>query len=144
MKYSEIKIGMKVRIRAWEDMVNEFGVDENGDIPIKPLECNIFQQNMRYMCGEVCTVLEVSTEEDEEYVYLEKFSYEPHDWGFSAEMLEPVEIEESFPINVAIAYELDLLLAQNNKARIKELEKEVADLRLDIASHDCRKHSPYR
>lgn len=31
MKY---KVGDKVRVRKWNDMVDEFGTDEDGDIPV--------------------------------------------------------------------------------------------------------------
>lgn len=41
------KVGDVVRIRSWEDMEAEFGVDEDGNIPCK----YNFTEFMRNMCG---------------------------------------------------------------------------------------------
>lgn len=42
------KVGDVVRIRSWEDMEAEFGVDEDGNIPCK----YSFTDFMRNMCGD--------------------------------------------------------------------------------------------
>ena len=42
------KVGDVVRIRSWEDMEAEFGVDEDGNIPCK----YNFTDFMRNMCGD--------------------------------------------------------------------------------------------
>lgn len=47
MKYN---VGDKVRIREWEDMAEEFGVDSSGNI------CNSFVTSMKKYCGEILTV----------------------------------------------------------------------------------------
>lgn len=41
-------VGDRVRIRDWDDMASEFGVDEDGEIPCK----YIFAQSMRDFCGQ--------------------------------------------------------------------------------------------
>ena len=41
-------VGDRVRIRDWDDMASEFGVDEDGEIPCK----YIFAQAMRDFCGQ--------------------------------------------------------------------------------------------
>ena len=42
------QVGDAVRIRSWEDMAKEFGVDEDGNIP-----CRFsFIEEMRKMCGD--------------------------------------------------------------------------------------------
>lgn len=49
----EIPVGTRCRIREWEDLADEFGVDEYGDIP----ECDAsFTEGMRHLCGELFTV----------------------------------------------------------------------------------------
>lgn len=64
MKY---KVGDKVKVREWDDMVEEFGTDEDGDIG-----CNLcFIKYMEKYCGEEMTVSRVLTgyyilEEDDE------------------------------------------------------------------------------
>lgn len=50
----EIKAGDKVRIKSWEAMEAEFGLDEDGDVDCWPH----FTEAMRPMCSETFTVLE--------------------------------------------------------------------------------------
>ena len=48
----ELKLGGKVRIRDWDDMIDEFGIDSSGDIP-----CNAsFSKNMRGLCSKIYTI----------------------------------------------------------------------------------------
>ena len=55
MRDSEIKIGDVVKIRQWDDMVSEFGINTLGNIPI-PHKITDFTSNMKRYCGEVFTV----------------------------------------------------------------------------------------
>lgn len=55
MRDSEIKIGDVVKIRQWDDMVSEFGINTLGNIPI-PQKITDFTSNMKRYCGEVFTV----------------------------------------------------------------------------------------
>ena len=55
MKY---KVGDKVRIKTWEEMEKEFGVDRAGDIKITPS----FLADMNEYTGEILTIEKV--EED--------------------------------------------------------------------------------
>lgn len=60
------KVGNKVKVREWDDMIEEFGTDEDGDI-----DCNLgFVEYMKKYCGKEMTVSRVLTgyytlEEDE-------------------------------------------------------------------------------
>lgn len=54
MRDEEIEIGDKLRIREWDDMAEEFGVDEDGDIKTKVW----FATGMRSLCGKPFTVSE--------------------------------------------------------------------------------------
>ena len=53
---AKYKVGDKVRIRKWDDMVSEFGIDEDGDI-----DCGLiyFNSDMREYCGESMTITSV-------------------------------------------------------------------------------------
>jgi len=43
------------KVRTWEDMENEYGVDEEGDIP-GPEDNNMcFIRDMKYLCGKTIT-----------------------------------------------------------------------------------------
>lgn len=61
MKY---KVGDKVRVRAWDDMEKEFGLDASGDI-----ECRCwFTKGMRDSCGKIVQIESVSPEIDAYYI----------------------------------------------------------------------------
>lgn len=52
MKY---KVGDRVLIRQWDDMVKEFGLDKDGDIVCSPFP---FIADMKVYCGQVLTISE--------------------------------------------------------------------------------------
>lgn len=87
MKPEDIKIGDRLGVRKWEDMAEEFGYDEDGDIA-----CDLtFTQDMRYMCGMPFTVEEISSDT---HRFFSKEGIEEH-WSISADMLEPLEADQS-------------------------------------------------
>lgn len=47
-----VHVGDKVRIRAWDDMVEEFGLDDNDEIPCRAT----FIEDMREYCGREYTI----------------------------------------------------------------------------------------
>lgn len=52
---SKYKVGDKVRVREWDDMVKEFGIDKSGDI-----NCRVaFIQEMKGLCGKIVTISNV-------------------------------------------------------------------------------------
>lgn len=87
MKY---KVGDKVRVRQWDDMVEEYG-ESFGSIDIPHF---YFSRNMEKYCGEVVTIEKVYTcsyriKEDEEH------------WYWTDEMFESYKVK--------IAYQADLI-----------------------------------
>lgn len=83
------KIGDKVKIRGWYDMVNEFGLDRDGCIQTK----NGFVEDMRDFCGKVGTI----TSELLGGTYDVEFDGKISCWSFDPEMFEDVseDIEDS-------------------------------------------------
>lgn len=79
------KVGDKVRVRQWDDMVEEFGTDEAGRINQKT-GCR-FTEEMKKFCGgvyEICSVLE--------RIYLLKDGVKTIYWHFTDQMLEDVNL----------------------------------------------------
>lgn len=76
------QIGDLVRIRTWEDLREEFGIDEDGNIPCK----FTFTEYMKNMCGDEFIITNI---------YNGKYS--GHERGsvmLSIDMLEPPTDEE--------------------------------------------------
>lgn len=48
----KFKVGDRVRIRQWDDMVREFGVGSGGHIPC----ASMFSVDMKYLCGSLSTI----------------------------------------------------------------------------------------
>ena len=83
MKY---KVGDKVRVREWDDMEKEFGLDEYGGIVV----CGFsFDINMKELCGKEFVVESVG-EYSHSYLLSGAGPY-----GFSEGMLESVEEKEA-------------------------------------------------
>lgn len=92
MKDEEIKIGDLVRVRQWNDMANEFEIDDDGDIYI-PQKDTYFIEQMKNLCGKVLTVSNVYGLHGEiVYEFTENIS-----WYLCSEMLEPYTDEELVP-----------------------------------------------
>lgn len=86
-KVKEFKIGEKVRIRQWDDMAKEFGVNSSGDI-----NCSvIFSQRMRHLCGKKATIIYMI----EKNVYLENEEGSSYfQYSFTTDMIEHIEEKE--------------------------------------------------
>lgn len=85
----DIKVGDRVRIRAWADMEKEFGLDCYGHIPC----CYDFIDNMAPLCGMVATVKRI----DYNFIELHEWEYSlplgqfiDFNWSFSTDMVEKV------------------------------------------------------
>lgn len=75
-------VGDKVRVRLWNDMAHEFGMDEDGDIIISDCEC--FVREMKHYCGEIVTI-----EFKRPYGY--HIKEDGGNWTWTDEMFEPIE-----------------------------------------------------
>lgn len=76
MKY---KVGDKVRVRQWDDMAKESGLNDCGDIN------NGFTQSMEHFCGRIYEIYKVYN-----YYYILKDESIVFNWCFTDEMLEDV------------------------------------------------------
>lgn len=100
MKDSEIHVGDVLRIREWDDMANEFEVDECGDIRIpKPNMPAYFLYSNKYMCGQIFTVKEIRTTfcicyRSEENVEGDQESSFGFYYTITCDMLEPFTDDE--------------------------------------------------
>ena len=74
------KVGDWVRVRQWDDMEAEYGLNEGGNIPV-PLT---FVDTMRDFCGRWGKITYVCKS-----CYYIKFSSASNGWSWSDEMLEP-------------------------------------------------------
>lgn len=114
----EFKVGDRVRIRDWDDMVREFGTpDSDGDIKIT-IPCRFgnitrpyttwFLGEMRGCCGRVATVGEADLtfwENIEEYGLLSEAGHSSiSDYTFISEMLIPLDDPSPAP-DVKIRFE---------------------------------------
>lgn len=82
MKPSEIEVGDELKIRSWDDMENEFGTDDYGNIPCE----GIFARCMQHICNSPFTVKRTRGVMFKFFVSEEGSE---GDWVISADMLEP-------------------------------------------------------
>lgn len=88
MKAEDLVIGKQYRIRQWDDMEKEFGMNGCGDIKTQ----YIFTEPMRPLCGKVATLVGV----DSYGVYLKTWidcDGLDTEWCFNADMLEEIEVK---------------------------------------------------
>lgn len=86
----EFHVGDKCRIRQWEDMEAEFGLNVAGNI-----QCKFrFTNPMRPLCGRSFTISAISGGD----YYSEEGTEDG--WNISADMLELIEDDSDEPIEV--------------------------------------------
>ena len=82
MNKHEFKVGDRVRIRQWDDMEKEFGLNEFGSI-----DCEyMFTKDMKEFCGKVGTIKGFSPMRG--VIFYESYLNETN-YDFSTDMLEP-------------------------------------------------------
>lgn len=80
----EFNVGDVCRIRKWEDMAREFGLDDVGDIP---LSCTYFIKEMKGICEKPFVIAAKEPTYTGEYRYLSENSAEGV-WDITGDMLE--------------------------------------------------------
>ena len=102
-------IGDMVRVRQWDDMERQYGIDEFGDIQV-PL---VFNTDMIHLCGNTYKVYEVRVRDDYglngvcQYLLREQ-NGERIPWDISEAMLERRAPFEDDDCEIDIAQLLDL------------------------------------
>lgn len=81
----EFKVGQRVKIRAWEDMKKEFGVDFDGDIMTSPC----FVDDMKIYCGLEAKITEIYNA-NRCKLRFKKEVKGCYEWTYSTDMLEPL------------------------------------------------------
>lgn len=106
------KIGDIVRVRSWEDMESEFGVDDRGTI-----QTTIpFISLMKEYCGLVFEVTDVSRRKSRFGCYYAIGGIKASNpqleisWGLSSDMIELVKVKDEMEIDAANSNELDSYL----------------------------------
>lgn len=106
MNDKDIHIGDVLRVRQWEDMVNEYGTIFDEDsycYAIKVNESVVFLKKMKHLCGQIFTVSRYYDLDfnDKNRFYLSKEKVENMKafgaWLICAEMLEPFT-EDDFEV----------------------------------------------
>jgi len=98
----DLKAGDKVIIKGWKDMINEFGLDKDGDINMSTTYFDA--HNMRKYCGQTMTVNKIHYCGDDRKINLKE---DKNNWQFTTEMFklklvdnndEPAEYTNLFEI----------------------------------------------
>ncbi len=85
MKY---KVGDKVRVRRWESMEKEFGIDEDGNID---MNTPVFVPLMKEYCGRIVEISKNIHDTWNRHYY--EIKEDNEEWRWTDEMLEPVEFD---------------------------------------------------
>ena len=77
-------VGDKVRIREWDDMVAEFGLEEDNAIPCRAA----FVEDMREYCGREYTIDGIYGEESDSYLVTFAEPDAPRGYTWSSDMIQ--------------------------------------------------------
>ena len=81
-----MEIGDRVRIKSWEQMVKEYGLDDDGNAKTEPY---CFAKGMKSLCGKEADILNVWA--DGRILANCSDSSEYLGWAFAEQMVEPVK-----------------------------------------------------
>ena len=96
MKKRDLKVGMRVRIKSWEDMLKG-GFIRGGNIEF-PSNGPCFAETMKHLCGRIAVVTRIRNN----FIDLEFENKEGRtDWTYTPQMLELVEDEN---VNEEVRY----------------------------------------
>lgn len=131
MKY---KVGDKVRVRQWDDMVKEFGYLCKDDTIIN-MPVSYFTNHMRQYCGKVVTICKVYELNNAYAVCEDRYGY-----YWADDMFEPIEqpkpeVVHHSPLTYRIYDELKLHVGRANSISAEAL----SDM-FGISQRQLRKH----
>lgn len=92
MKFEDCKVDMIVKIREWNDMLNEFPINDQGEIHIKNNKI-LFAKGMRHLCGRKAVIIErfLDFKADKKRIVLNFFDKSGDiSWQYSPEMVCPL------------------------------------------------------
>lgn len=122
MKY---KVGDKVRVRQWDDMVKEFCINKYGNIDMGNI---LFSKTMKQYCRKVFTINYIS---DDRYYVGEAPMY-----AWTDDMLEPIlEVVHHSPLTYLIYDEV-----KNHVGRANAISAEALSDMFGISQRQLRKH----
>ena len=84
----DFKINDKVRIKSYDDMVQQYGVDEYGNIPFYTM---VFTPYMKHLCGQSATIVDMAIgDEVEVWLEFEDKQLNNAKWCYAVQMLEHI------------------------------------------------------
>ena len=85
----DFKINDKVRIKSYDDMVEQYGVDDEGNIQFNHV---VFTPYMKYLCGKSAIVVDLIIGDDVEVILeFEDKKDNSTRWCYVAQMLEHID-----------------------------------------------------
>ena len=118
------KVGDRVRIRNWDDMEREYGLDNNGGINNHN---PTFVKTMRRLCGKYATISAIYGDRIELTDWSDYGS--DVEWGYAKYMIEPVEKEECKQVETNVIVDCSGITIQSNfNNYVEENEREEKDM----------------
>lgn len=111
---NRFKVGDRVRIRQWDDMVKEFGLLDSGGIPFTKTCGTTFMDDMKHLCGRTATITYINYDTEKVELNFDDNSGNT-DWYFYIGAIEGKEA-----------------MKMNKQKRIKELKKQIEKINAEI------------
>lgn len=86
----EFAVGDKVRIRQWDDMVEEFGLVGGYKIPFTKTCKTTFTDGMKHLCGRTATITHINYDTEEVVLDFDDNSGDTY-WFFYLGAIEPID-----------------------------------------------------
>lgn len=112
---NKFKVGDRVRIRQWDDMVKEFGLIDGWRIPFTKTCKTTFVGDMKHLCGRTATITSINYDTEEVDLDFDDNSGGTC-WFFFLGAIEAIEGEKSM----------------DKQERIKELKKQIEKINAEI------------
>lgn len=109
---NKFKVGDRVRIRQWDDMVKEFGLTDHGYIPFTKTCATTFTDFMKHLCGRTATIIGINYDTEKVDLDFDDNSGDTN-WDF---FLGAIEGEKTM----------------DKQERIKELKKQIEEINAEI------------